>query len=122
MNFLPTIVLIKNIYASILLIIEILTFLYLENNKIVIVKEESENKVYIKLLNYLFIERKKIVFNLDNINFNVIFSKQKYILIILNNCCNRKEIDLNANTIRNTPLQFLYFFENIDVNKFKGQY
>ena len=122
LNFLPIIVLIQNIYAPILLIIEILIFLYLENNKIVIIKDESENKVYIKLLNYLFIERKKIEFNLDNINFNVIFAKGKYILIILNNCCNKKEIDLNVSNITNTPLKFLYFFENIDVNKFKGHY
>ena len=76
LNFLPIIVLIQNIYAPILLIIEILIFLYLENNKIVIIKDESENKVYIKLLNYLFIERKKMEFNLDNINFNVIFAKE----------------------------------------------
>ena len=43
-------------------------------------------------------------------------------MLILNSCNNGREIDLNTSTIRNTPLQFLYFFENIDINKFNGQY
>ena len=76
----------------------------------------------IQLINYLFIIRKKIEINLDNINFNVVYSSPKYILIILNNFRKGKEIDLNISTIRNTPLQFLYSFENIDVKKFNGQY
>ena len=59
---------------------------------------------------------------MDNFNFNVIYSNKKYILLILNNCNNGREIDLITSNIRNTPLQFLYFYENIDVNKFNGQY
>ena len=122
LNFLPTIVLIQNIFSPILLIIEILIFLYLENYKIVIIKDESENKLYFQLLNYLFIKRKKLTFNLDDINFSVTYTKKKYILVILNNCRKGGEIDLNASRVRNTPLQFLYSFENIDVNKFQGQF
>ena len=49
---------IKNIFTPIILIIENLLFLYFENNKIVIIKDESENKVYIKLINCLCIKRK----------------------------------------------------------------
>jgi len=84
--FLTLMISIENIYAPIILIIELLIFLYFEKKKIVIIKDESENKVYIKVINYLFIEKKKIIYNLDNINLNIINSNQKYLLLIFNNC------------------------------------
>ena len=123
LNFLIAILLIRyiiSLFSLFLLILEFVIFLYFENNKIVIIKDESENKVYIQLFNYLFIKRKEFALNFDYINFNVIYFNKKYILLILNSCNNGREIDLNTSTIRNTPLQFLYFFENIDINKFNG--
>ena len=122
LNFLPVTLLIEYIISPFFLIIEFVIFLYFENNKIVIMKDESENKIYIQLLNYLFIKRKEIILNIYYINFKVIYFNKKYLFLILNNCNNGKEIDLNSSTIRNTPLQFLYFFDNIDINKFNGQY
>ena len=110
-----------SIFTPIVLIIENLLFLYFENNKIVIIKDESENKVYIKLINCLCIKRKKLVFDLDKVNFNVIFSNQQYILLIVNNC-KSGEIDLNTSDVRNIPLHILYYFIKIDIKKFNGQY
>ena len=47
--------------------------------KVVIIKDESENKVYVKVINYLFITKKKIIYNLDNISFKVNSNKKKFI-------------------------------------------
>ena len=60
--------------------------LYLENLKIVIIKEKSQNKIDIKIINYLCLTRQKYDFDLDSVNFKVILSKKKYRLFILNNC------------------------------------
>ena len=76
LNFLIAILLIRyiiSLFSLFLLILEFVIFLYFENNKIVIIKDESENKVYIQLFNYLFIKRKEFVLNFDYINFNVIY-------------------------------------------------
>ena len=76
-----------------LLIIEILLLLYFESRKIVLIKDESENKIKIQVINYLFTKRKKFEIDLENINFSVIHYNQKYILLILNNQKNWKEND-----------------------------
>ena len=68
-----------------LLIIENLLLLYYESRKMVLIKDESENKIKIQVINYLFTIRKKFVIDLENINFRVIHYNQKYILLILNN-------------------------------------
>ena len=104
------------IFVPFVLIIEILLILYYGNNKIVIIKDESDSKIYINLVNYLSIKREKYVFPLDNISFNVILSKKKYILLFLNNLKNSI-----IETKVYSPAKFLYFFENINVNKFNGK-
>jgi len=118
MNSLPTIVSYENVLALLFIIVENIILICFENKKIVITKDESENKIYIQLVNYFFINKKDIVINLNNISFNVIYSNKKYILLIFNNCSNRNEIDASNN--KNTLLQF-FFFGNIDVNKFNDQ-
>ena len=55
-----------------LLIIENLLLLYYESRKIVLIKDESENKIKIQVINYLFTKRKKFEIGLENINFSVI--------------------------------------------------
>jgi len=116
LNFLPTIVSHNNCFVPLILIIETIILICLEYKKIVIKKDESKNNIYI-LLYYYFLFEEKNVINLNNISFNVIYSNQKYILLIFNNFGNRMEIDEG----RKALFQFLYIFENIDVNKFNDQ-
>ena len=106
MNSLPTIVSYENVLALLFIIVENIILICFENKKIVITKDESENKIYIQLVNYFFINKKDIVINLNNISFNVIYSNKKYILLIFNNCSNRNEIDASNN--KNTLLQFFF--------------
>ena len=58
LNFLPTIVSIKNLGALLFIIIGNIVFICLENKKIVITKDESKNIIYIQLVNYFFIKKK----------------------------------------------------------------
>ena len=114
--YLPVLSSILTIFVPFVFLIEILLYFYYGNNKLVIIKDESDNKIYINLVNYLSIKREKYVFPLDNISFNVILSEQKYILLFLNNFKN-SIIETNIDS----PVKFLYFFENINVNKFNGK-
>ena len=107
------------IYLGAILLIEIFSLLYYDIRKIVIIKDEGQRKIIIKEIHICCKEGKKFEFDLESVNFIV---NQKSILFILNNCKNKKEIDLNTSSIRNYPLKFLFFFENINVNKFNGQY
>ena len=106
---------IKTIYGPFFFIIEFLVFLYFENNKIVIIKDEIQNKIYIQVINYLSIKRNKFEFDLDNIHLNVVYFYTKYLFLIVNNFKNGAENDFN------TPFQ-IYFYENINLDKFEGQY
>ena len=110
------------IYIGIILFIEYIILLLFENLKIIMIKDESNNKIYLKLINYLCITRKKYIYDLDCVNFKTILSKKNYILLILNNYKNGNEIDLNSSSIKTIPLNFLISFENINVDKFKDQY
>ena len=105
---------IKTAYGPFLFIIEFLIFLYFENNKIVIIKDEFQNKIYLQVINYLFIKRQKFECDLGNIYFNLVYFYNKYIFLIVNNCKIGPENDFN------TPFQ-IYFYENINFNKFQGQ-
>ena len=109
------------IYVSIVLLIEMITILYYDCRKIVIIKDEVERKIIVKEIYICCKEGIKFEFDLESSNFSVILSNQKYILFIINNFKNKKEIDLNTSNIRNMPLKFLYYFQNINVNKFNGQ-
>ena len=105
---------IETVYGPIFFILEFLVFLCFENNKIVIIKDEFQNKINIKVLYYLFIETKKFNFYLGNIYFNMVYFYNKYIFLVVNNC------EINPENDFNTPFQ-IYFYENINLNKFKGQ-
>ena len=105
---------IKTVYGPIFFIIEFLVILYFDNYKIVIIKDEFKNKINIKVINYFFIKRKNFKYDLGNVYFNVVYFCNKYIFLIVNNCKIGPENDFN------TPFQ-IYFYENINLNKFKGQ-
>ena len=110
------------IYTSIILLIEILIFAYYENYKLEISKDESQMRINIKLINLLCRVTKKYDFDFDNINCNVQLIGKKYVLMVIKNFRKGNEIDLNTSDIKNKPANFFYYFENINVQKFNGEY
>ena len=105
---------IDTIFVPIIFFIEILLFLSFGDNKIIIIKDELQNKIDIQVINYLFFITRIFNFYLGNIYFNMVYFYNKYIFLIVNNCKISPENDFN------TPFQ-IYFYENINLNKFKGQ-
>ena len=93
---------IKTVYGPIFFIIEFLVILYFDNYKIVIIKDEFQNKINIKVINYFFIKRKIFKFDLGNVYFNVVYFCNKYIFLIVNNCKIGPENDFN------TPFKFIF--------------
>ena len=84
------------VFAPIFSIIELLLLLYYENNKIVIIKDEFQNKIYLQVINYLFFITRIFNFYLGNIYFNMVYYYNKYIFLIVNNCKIGPENDFNT--------------------------
>ncbi len=59
------------IHASIILTIEMIILLHYGNNKIILTKDESQRKLYVKKLNLLCRTTQSYDYNLDNVDINV---------------------------------------------------
>ena len=109
---------------SILIIGIIITFFILifSNNKLVITKDESNNKVYIKVINYLCFPKKTIILDIENTHFYASCESDPEVnnnitLIIINDHKNLRDIDLDTSNIRKKPAKFYYFFQNLNTGK-----
>ena len=59
------------IYYGIILTLNIILFLYVENNQIEIIKNEMQKKIYVVIKTFLFIPKKKYEFDIVNVYFKV---------------------------------------------------
>ena len=116
----------KILYTIIILIIGIIIILIifiLSNNKLVITKDESNNKVYIKVINYLCFPKKTIILDKENTHFYAIGRPEQDLkndttLIVINDHKNLRDIDLDASNIRQKPAKFYYYFNNINTGNY----
>ena len=110
----------SNIPYSIIIVLINLLILFVEKNKVEIIKDEASNKILITIKNFLFLKIKKFEFDIDSVYFKVRTFGKHNILLILNNFKNGNEINLNSGIIINIPLKYLHYIKNINVNKFGG--
>ena len=111
-------------------IIILIVIVYLTYNKIKIVKDEINNKLYINHINRFCCVNKKYTCYLENIHFDCkqikvkVYSEEEgnhetyfYRLIIINDFKNPKEIDLNESNINNIPAKIFYYYDSIKIEK-----
>ena len=115
--FVPTY---HKIYYGVVLLFENILLAYIEDNKTDIIMDQIHNKIIIKVKNFLLISKQKYEFEIGSTFFKAGIYGNKHILFILDNFKNGNEINLNASNIMHSPLKFLYYIKNIDVNKFNG--
>jgi len=113
--------------SIIIFIILILISIYFRKAKIKIVKDESNNKLYINHINKYCCVYKKYTYCLENIHFDLFEFKREdedgnfagygFNLLFINDFKNPEEIDLNKSTINTIPAKIFYYFGNEIINK-----
>ena len=110
------------IYQRILIpiagIIIILIIFIFTNNRLEIIKNDSDNKVIIKTINLLCFAKKKIILYRENTHFYTKLESDRddnfsIKLIIINDYHNLIDIDLDTSNIKHKPAKFYYFFDHI---------
>ena len=113
--------------SIIIFIILILISIYFRKEKIKIVKDESNNKLYINHINKYCCVCKKYSCCLENIHFDLFkiklededgnFTGYDFNLLIIDDFKNPEEIDLNKSTINTIPAKIFYYYNNLLINK-----
>ena len=113
--------------AIIIFIILILISIHFRKAKIKLVKDESNNKLYINHINKYGYVFKKYTCCLENIHFDLYkikeidddgnFIREDYKLLIIDDFKNPEEIDLNESNINTIPAKILYYYRDKIINK-----
>ena len=74
----------SNIPYSIIIVLINLLILFVEKNKVEIIKDEANNKILITIKNFLFLNIKKFEFDIDSVYFKLRTFERHNILLILN--------------------------------------
>ena len=120
----PGLSLYSRILIILLEIIIILIFFIILTNKIVLLKDQSNKKIYIKEINFLCSVKKKISLDLENTHFyieherNINSNGYSNRLFIINDYKNLIGIDLDKSNIKQEPAKYLYSFDNIRLGKY----
>ena len=103
------------------IIITLIIFIF-TNNRLEIIKNDSDNKVIIKIINLLCFAKKKIILYRENTHFYTKLESDRddnfsIKLIIINDYHNLIDIDLDTSNIKHKPAKFYYFFDHIGTTR-----
>ena len=111
----------KNVCFYNIIIFSLMVLIF-DNDKIVLLKDQTNKKLLINVMNHLYFTKMTYNLELDNTHFYVIkdFSQIGTSQLFIINDYNIVDIDLDESNIKQKPAKFLYYFNFVILGKYKN--